>query len=56
MILLCSLVFVLDREVSERKSGQEDAIAFFGGTKQLCFLLCSPLLSLTGRGRGGAGR
>ena len=56
MILLCSLVFVIEREVSERKSGEEDAMGFFEGTKQLCFLLCSPLLSLTGRGRGGAGR
>ena len=31
-----------EREVSERKSGEEDAIGFFGGTKQLYFILCSP--------------
>ena len=53
MILVCSLVFVIEREVSERKSREEDAIGFFGGDEAVVF---SPLLCLTGRGRGGAGR
>ena len=45
MILLCSLVFVLEREVSERKSGEEDAMGFLGARSSCVFssaLLCSP--------------
>ena len=43
MILLCSLVFVIEREVSERKSGEEDAMVFLGGLSSCVFsfaLLC----------------
>ena len=51
MTLLCALVFVLEREVSERKCGEEDAMGFGGGEA----VVFSPLLSVTGRGSGGAG-
>ena len=37
MILVCSLVFVIEREVSERKSGEEDAIGFLGGRSSCVF-------------------
>ena len=41
MILVCSLVFVIDREVSERKSGEEHAMGFWGDEA----VVFSPLLS-----------
>ena len=37
MTLLCSLVFVLEREVSERKCGEEDAMGFLGGRSSCVF-------------------
>ena len=37
MTLLCSLVFVLEREISERKCGEEDAIGFLGGRSSCVF-------------------
>ena len=37
MILVCSLVFVIEREVSERKSGEEDAMGFLGGRSSCVF-------------------
>ena len=43
MTLLCSLVFVLEREDSERKCGEEDAMGFLGGGRSSC-VFSSPLL------------